>query len=64
MAERTKILEYRNNPDGTVTVLVYGEEAGTFKTREIARNSVDSGISKGISNLIKKITGKEEETKI
>lgn len=64
MIERVKILEYQNNTDGTVTVLICGKEAGTYQTREVARNSVDSGISKGISNLIMKITGKEEEPKI
>jgi hypothetical protein len=59
-----EILEYRDNPDGTTTVVVKGTEVGTFATRGQASDAVDAGITKGIKKLAERVGAKDEVDKI
>lgn len=60
----TETLKYKSNSDGTVTVVVKGEEAGTFATREQASDAVDASISAGIQKLAEKVGVGDKVAKI
>ncbi|MFZ3301609.1 MAG: hypothetical protein WA152_02780 [Microgenomates group bacterium] len=64
MAEKLQMLQYRENPDGTVTVIVKGEETGTFENKSKASDAVDASITNAIQKLAEKFGVGDKVAKI